>query len=282
MMPDSCFITAFHWPIVGPCGSPGFTLIPQDRNTRSWQQAEVKSQIMMWQDIGKLPAYVSPQQRLLEQVEDDYQAGKLDIKFKYFAEDGKDNVQAILRQCDDALMQHLSNKPHRYLEVSLIGCRYIYRLRNKDNGDAPVQRSGLEAWLRRHKEVFLSFPWKANDKFDCKLFGPRVQALLTDAVANGHPCYRAASIRSMFYTDTWQSGQEPEPESQTQDEPEPANLGEPDSEPGCADLAVELGIRATNQKLTQARQEQRQRQRNERLNSFKCRLERAGIGRDPT
>ena len=89
-------------------GNASFTLIPQNRNTDSWQQKEVKSTIMMWQNIGKLPPYSSPQQRLLEQVKADYRAGKLDIKFKYFAEDGKDNVQAILRQCDDALMQHFS------------------------------------------------------------------------------------------------------------------------------------------------------------------------------
>ena len=274
MMPDKCFITAFHWPIEGPIGSPSFTLIPQDRNTDSWRQREVKSTIMMWQNVGKLPPYSSPQQRLLEEVKADYQAGKLNIKFKYFAEDGKDNVQAILRQCDDALMQHLSNKPHRYLEVSLIDCRYIYRLRNKDDSDAPVRRSDLEAWLRRHKEVFLSFPWKANDKFDCKLFGPVVQALLTDAVANGDPCYRPAFIRSMFYTGTLQSGQEPEPETQSE-----KNLGEPESEPGCL---VELGIRATNQKLTQERQEQRQKQKIARRESLDCRKQRAGIGWDPT
>ena len=280
MMPDKCFITAFHWPIAGPMDSPSFTLIPQDRNTERWRQEEVKSTIMMWQNPGKLPSYSTPQQRLLEQVKDDYQAGKLNIKFKYIAEDGKDNVQAILRQCDDALMQHLSNKPHRYLEVSLIDCRYIYRLRNKDNSDAPVRRNDLEAWLRRHKEVFLSFPWKANDKFDCKLFGPVVQARLTDAVANGDPCCRLAFIRSMFYTGTLQSGPEPEPEESHVDK----NLEErrePESEPGCL---VELEICATNQKLTQERQKQRQTQWMQRQKRQEERRKRAlaGIGCDPT
>jgi len=254
------FIAAFQWSIpIDPRGDGVKYCLKDPRE----EVGSVLQCIARKPSVCFLQDYKNPMQRRQEQIESDRSAGKLIIQFTYSPACGKCNVEEIMRRCDEALIQLFEDRDPLDLVVAVVYNRYIFRLRDRNDADAPQEHGDMEDWLRRQETVFLSFPWEARAALDCKLWGTRLQQLVEETAAG-----RDITIGDHFHRHISRSDPEPEPAGFTL---LPIVFAETEPESEADPLPVNFS--AINHDLTTEKKQRKARQqttKNEQLWQRQC------------